>query len=342
MIGPSVTQLFRNLSLALQEHLEPGSEIVLSELDHESNVAAWLQLAKWRGLTVKWWTAHDKRNPYLDPKVLRGLMTDRTRLVACTHSSNILGTINDIKAIARVVHATPGAFLCVDAVAFAPHRQVDVKDLQVDFYAFSWYKVGGRLSRHRRRPPLRLGGVVLTVRQVYGPHISTLYAAASTHSSLSSLGHYFKPRAALEDMIGLAAANYELTASLPHVIEYLSKIPWSAVAAYEEKLTDILISYLNSRPDIKIWGEPVADAAKRVPVISFTVDGRSSQDVVESVEQRSDFAIRWGSFYSNRLVAGVMGLDEKDGVVRVSLLHYNTEEEVNALVGVLEAVLERK
>ena len=98
-------------------------------------------MAAFRGLTVKWWDAKDKTNPQLDPAVLKTLLSEKTRLVACTHTSNILGTISDIKHIAQTVHTVPGALLCVDAVAYAPHREVDVKELEVDFYAFSWYKV---------------------------------------------------------------------------------------------------------------------------------------------------------------------------------------------------------
>ncbi|CAD0054027.1 unnamed protein product [Aureobasidium pullulans] len=305
VLGPSTTQLFRNLSLALYEHLTPGSEIILSKLDHEANVASWLQMAEWRNLT---------QNPKLEPSVLKSLLSEKTKLVCCTHTSNILGTISDIKQIAKTVHTVPGALLCVDAVAYAPHRQVDMRDLDVDFYCFSWYKV-------------------------YGPHIAMLYAKQSSQSSLQTLGHYFKGSATLEDKLGLAAANYELTASIPKVCEYLSQIPWDAISGHEEKLQGILIDYLNSRSDVKIWGEPVADAAKRVPVISWTVDGRSSKDIVDAVEAKSDFGFRWGAFYSNRLVQEVMGLDPVDGVVRVSLVHYNTEDEIKQFVKVLDEVL---
>ncbi|THY92426.1 PLP-dependent transferase [Aureobasidium pullulans] len=314
VLGPSTTQLFRNLSLALYEHLTPGSEIILSKLDHEANVASWLQMAEWRNLTVKWWDAPDKQNPKLEPSVLKSLLSEKTKLVCCTHTSNILGTISDIKQIAKTVHTVPGALLCIDAVAYAPHRQVDMRDLDVDFYCFSWYKV-------------------------YGPHIAMLYAKQSSQSSLQTLGHYFKGSATLEDKLGLAAANYELTASIPKVCEYLSQIPWDAISGHEEKLQGILIDYLNSRSDVKIWGEPVADAAKRVPVISWTVDGRSSKDIVDAVEAKSDFGFRWGAFYSNRLVQEVMGLDPVDGVVRVSLVHYNTEDEIKQFVKVLDEVL---
>lgn len=98
-------------------------------------------MAARQGLHVKWWTPTDPLNPKLLAKDLCSLMTERTRFVSCTHVSNILGSIHDIKAIADVVHRTPGALLCVDGVAFAPHRQLDVRALGVDFYVFSWYKV---------------------------------------------------------------------------------------------------------------------------------------------------------------------------------------------------------
>ena len=129
----------RNLSYALK--FEAGDELILSKLDHEANISAWVQIADVRGLSIKWWTSDDKQSPKLDPEVLKALLTERTRLVACTHTSNILGTISDVKKLAEIVHTVPGAMLCVDGVAFAPHRQVDVKALNVDLYAFSWYKV---------------------------------------------------------------------------------------------------------------------------------------------------------------------------------------------------------
>lgn len=262
-------------------------------------MASWLQLAAWRNLTIKWWDSPDKQNPKLDCGVLKSLLTERTKFVACTHTSNVLGSIIDIKKIAQTVHTIPGALLCVDAVAYAPHRQVDVRDLEVDIYTFSWYKV-------------------------YGPHLAMMYVEESSQTYLNTLGHFFKKGRSLEELLGLAAANYELTASIPTVCQYLSNIPWNTIEKHEEKLQGILIDYLNSRKDVSIWGEPVADSSKRVPVISFTVEGRSSKDVVEAVEAKTDFGFRWGAFYSNRLVEEVMGLDPVDGVIRVSLVHYNT------------------
>lgn len=207
--------------------------------------------------------------------------------------------------------------LCVDGVALAPHRQVDVKDLDVDFYvsrptvgqqllriqAFSWYKV-------------------------YGPHIAQLYASSRVHSQINSLGHFFKGSDTLDLKLNLASANYELTNSIPHVVEYFGPDPtatWDAMADYEEKLQRILLDYLNGNDRVTIYGDPRADKSVRVPVVSFTVDGMKSQGLVEEVEKRSRFGFRSGHMYSHRLVREVMGLEDvEDGVVRVSLLHYNT------------------
>nr|OQO25863.1 hypothetical protein B0A51_07949 [Rachicladosporium sp. CCFEE 5018] len=315
VIGPSTTQLFRNLSLSLYEHVTPDSEIIISKLDHEANIASWVQLAEWRKCKIVWWDSPNRHNPQLDTEILKKLLTPKTRLVTCTHTSNILGTINDVKAIAATVHTIPGALLCVDAVAYAPHRAVDVRDWGVDFYSFSWYKV-------------------------YGPHIASLYASKEAQKSMITLGHFFKSNDSLENLLGLAAANYELTASIPEVCKYLQDVPWDQIAVHEEKLQKILIDYLNSKPDVyQIWGQPVADKEKRVPVISFTVKGKSSKDIVDAIEAKSDFACRWGAFYSNRLCEEVMGLDPVDGVVRVSLVHYNTEDEIKGYVKVLDEVV---
>lgn len=317
VFGPSTTQLFRNLSIALK--IEPGSEIILSNLDHEANLAPWVQLAGWKGLTVKWWipTKNTKSNPRLEPDDLKALLTPKTRLVCCTHTSNILGTITDVARLSQVIRETnPSTLFCVDAVAYAPHAPVDVKAFGVDFYSFSWYKV-------------------------YGPHVSMLYVSEKAKNELQSLGHYFKSRDTLEEMLGLAAGSYECTQAIPQVVEYINKVGWDAVAQQEQEIQEILLSYLRSKPDsIKIYGEPSSDRKIRVPVISFRVKGQSSIGIIDGIEARSDFGCRNGHFYSKRLCEKVLGIsDADDGVIRCSLLHYNTIEEVKGLVKVLDEVI---
>lgn len=319
VFGPSTTQMFRNLSVALKT--EPGDELIISKLDHEANIASWVQLAEWKGLTLKWWvpSKDTNSNPKLVPEDLKKLLNEKTRLVACTHTSNILGSVTDIAPLAEVIHATsPRALFCVDAVAYAPHAAIDVKALGVDFYSFSWYKV-------------------------YGPHIAMLYVKQSAQKELVSLGHYFKAGDTLEEMLGLAGANYEAVQSVPEVISYLQKVGWSNISKQEEELQEILLSFLRSKPDvIKIYGDPSSDRSLRVPVISFRVKGHSSLAVIDAIEAKTSYGCRSGHFYSKRLCGDVLGIqDADDGIIRCSLLHYNTKEEVTGLVDVLKGIIEQ-
>ncbi|KXX75371.1 putative cysteine desulfurase [Madurella mycetomatis] len=325
VIGPSITQLFRNVSYALD--FKGGDELVVSALDHEANIAPWVDLARRQNLVLKWWKANAdapdaKTNPKLLASDLAALLTDRTRLVSCTHVSNVLGSIHDVKTIAATVHAhNPNTLVCVDAVAYAPHRKIEVKDLGVDLYSFSWYKV-------------------------YGPHCAILYASPLAQSALRSLGHFFSPHSTLEYKLALAGSSYELVHSIPAVVEYLDGggeevSKWEGISAQEGKLQEGLLHWLNARSDVTVWGERSADVRLRVPTISFTVERWGSRELVEEVEKESNFGFRWGSFYSRRLVKETLGLGD-EGVVRVSMVHYNTVDEVERLIEVLERVLARR
>jgi selenocysteine lyase/cysteine desulfurase len=284
---------------------QEGDELIVSAIDHEANIAPWVDLAERQKLVLKWWKPNTDApdagtNPKLLASDLEGLLTGRTRLVTFTHASNVLGTTHDVKAITSTVHSRNSkAMVCVDAVAYAPHRKIDVKDLGVDFYTFSWYKV-------------------------YGPHISILYASPLALSNLVSLGHFFNPHATLQDKLGLAGASYELVHAIPAVAEYLDG-KWEGIVAHEGQLQQTLLAWLNARADATVWGERSAEVAVRVPTVSFTFHGWDSKRFVEAVEAESEFGFRWGSFYSVRLVEDVLALPE-EGVVRVSMVHYNTGE----------------
>ncbi|POR36536.1 Uncharacterized protein TPAR_03246 [Tolypocladium paradoxum] len=277
VFGASTTQLLRNLSYALR--FAPGDEIVVSAIDHEANIAPWVDLAERQGLVLKWWKPAAGTDPRLLSGDLETLLSPSTRLVTCTHASNILGTITDVKAIAAAAHGV-GALVCVDGVGYAPHRPIDVKALGVDFYAFSWYKA-------------------------YGPHIAMLYASCRAQTHMKSLGHFFNPSVTLADKLGLSAASYEPCQGKHHVTIY-------GVASPASNL--------------------------RVATVSFTVENWKPKDLVVAVEAETTYAIRWGAFYSNRLVRDTLGLDEQ-GVVRVSMAHYNTLDEVIGLIRALEMVI---
>ncbi|KAI1653615.1 PLP-dependent transferase [Daldinia decipiens] len=318
--GSSTTQLLRNLSFTLPFH--PGDEIVVSSIDHEANIAPWKDLAARLNLALKWWTPQQppkSTNPRLLPADLAPLLSPRTRLVTCTHASNVLGSIHDVKAIADAVRgAAPDALLCVDGVAYAPHRPVDVKALGVDFYVLSWYKV-------------------------YGPHVAMLYGSRRAQGQMRSLGHFFNPHATLENKISLGSGHYELVQSIPAIVDYIGPPTpgslWPSIAQHESRLQSTLLAYLASKPgQVTIYGEPSADASVRLPTVSFAVAGCDSRALVETLERTTNYGFRWGAFYSNALVHDFLGLGPS-GVVRVSMAHYNTLDEIKGFIEALDGVI---
>ncbi|EFQ28760.1 aminotransferase class-V [Colletotrichum graminicola M1.001] len=320
VVGASTTQLFRNLAHALA--FDKGDEIIVSAVDHEANIASWLDLASRQGLTVKWWKPAGAPNPKLTVENLEPLLSEKTRLVAFTHASNILGTIHDVAAIAAAVHKeTPKGLVCVDGVAYAPHRPLDVQALGVDFYAFSFYKV-------------------------YGPHTAMLYASRSVQDRhMRSLGHFFNPSGSLEGKLGLAGGSYELVSAVPRVLEYLGtpdSEEWKYKVEQERLLQLTLLQYLNGRDDVTVYGETDAGTERRVPTISFRVKGWGAKELVAAVEKDTDFGFRWGHFYSYRLIKEILGLDPADGIVRVSMVHYNSLDEIKSFVAALDEALRTK
>lgn len=165
---------------------------------------------------------------------------------------------------------------------------------------------------------------------MYGPHLAQLYASTRIHDQIDSLAHFFKPTDTLDHKLNLASANYELTASIPAVVAYFGPDPaatWAGMVAHEEQLQAILLQFLVADDRVTIIGECSAAQELRVPVVSFVVRGVKSQRLVEAVEARSRYGFRSGHMYSHRLLRDVCGLEDvDDGVVRVSLLHYNTGE----------------
>ena len=175
-----------------------------------------------------------------------------------------------------------------------------------------------------------------------------LYASTKAKARIGSLGHYFHAGDSLTNKLGLASASYELVAALPKVIRYFGdnreerRERWDAISRHEEGLQRILLNYLINRSDVKVYGYSSADRTKRVPVISFWVTGRNSQSIVKEIEQKSLFGCRSGHFYSKRLVDEVLNVQDESGVIRVSLVHYNTEEEIEGFVEILDDVLESR
>lgn len=315
VIGPSTTQLVANLTLAMERRLAPGDEIIVTAADHHANIGAWQRLAR-RGVVLRTWPL-DPDSLRLEARGLVPLLTDRTRLVAFTHVSNVLGGIHDVAALTRIAH-DHGAQVCVDGVAYAPHRAIDVRAWDVDYYVFSFYKV-------------------------YGPHLAMLYGKRALLESLDTINHEFIGKE-LPYKLQPGGINYELTYGLTGITAYLDALggkaaAFDAIAAYEERLAEPLLGFLRGRRGVRICGERVADRARRVPTISFSVDGGSPEAIVRAVDGHG-IGIRHGHFYSHALMRG-LGVEQRGGVIRVSMVHYNTTAEIERLVTVLDAALPR-
>ncbi|MBD2751020.1 cysteine desulfurase-like protein [Microvirga sp. BT688] len=321
VLGPSTTVLAQVLARAMESGLKPGDEIVVTNFDHESNIGPWRALEK-RGIVIKEWSIN-RESFEINLDDLDRLMTERTRLVAVTHASNILGTINPIKEIARRVHER-GAEIVVDAVAYAPHRAVNVRDLDVDYYIFSFYKT-------------------------YGPHFAVMYGKYEKLLELDGLYHYFYGREKVPMKLEPGNTNYELAWGSAGIVDYIDALGGSTgdraaidrafdkIASHETLLGEKLLAYLRDRNDVRIVGRRDSATQHRVPTIAFKVNGRDSEEIVRSTEA-DRIGIRFGDFHSRRLIEH-LGLAGGNGVVRVSMVHYNTPEEVDRLIASLDRAL---
>ena len=326
VIGPSSTMNVRVLARALLPRFAPGDEIVVTNLDHETNIGAWRALEA-EGLRVREWR-FDPERLELTLEGLEPLLTQRTRLVCFTHCSNLVGTVHDAETIIRRVHEA-GALACVDGVACAPHRRVDVKALDADFYFLSIYKV-------------------------FGPHLGMLFGKRELLLRARGQNHFFIPEDDIPYKLEPGNVVHELTAALPAIPEYLLALdarqhpdsPASeaarlgrilgVISRYEAALVTPLLDFLRSRRDVRIIGRATADA-HRAPTVSFVVAGRDSSEIPARLDAEQ-IAIRYGHFYAHRAVEA-LGLHGRNGVVRVSMVHYNTPDEVTRLIAALERAL---
>jgi cysteine desulfurase family protein (TIGR01976 family) len=319
IVGPSTTQLLHNLVLSLlaSGQLAPGDEVVVSEAEHEANAGPWKRLAT-RGVTVRTWPI-DRQTWRLEPGGLLPLLTARTKLVAFTHVSNLLGTLHDVPALTRLVHAH-GARVCVDGVAYAPHRAIDVRAWDVDFYVFSAYKV-------------------------YAPHLGVLYARRDHLEALAGINHEFITRGAYKLQPG--NLNFELTYSLLGLTEYIAalggpSLAFAKIAAHEEQLSSRFLSHVSTWPNVRLLGEPLADRSLRVPTFSLALSDRSPEAVVRAVDPQG-IGIRHGDFYSKALARALVPTSVPasvdPSVMRISMAHYNTLDEIDRAASAISSAL---
>ncbi|MBN7808455.1 cysteine desulfurase-like protein [Agrobacterium rosae] len=325
IFGSSTTALLQNLARAMQSQLSAGDEIIVTVSDHESNIGPWDRLQD-AGVKLKFWPLN-KETLTLDLADLAPLMSERTKMVCVTHVSNILGSVNPIREIADFVHAR-GAKICVDAVAYAPHRAVDVQAFDVDYYVFSLYKT-------------------------YGPHYALMYGKYDLLLELDTLYHYFYGKDKVPGKLEPGNPNYELAYSTCGIVDYLTALgeqagetgtvrqkieaAFAAITAQENLLTERLLSYLRSRNDCRIVGQTTNHGETRVPTIAFRFDGREAGDLCKAMDGEN-IAMRFGDFHSRRL-AEYLGFTDHGGMLRVSMVHYNTLEEVDRFTAALDRIL---
>jgi cysteine desulfurase family protein (TIGR01976 family) len=329
--GMNATSFIRQVSLAIGQMLGGREEIIVTDLDHEANVATWLALER-MGAVIRWWHAREDGRLYTDD--LQPLLGARTRLVACTLASNAIGSIVDVRSVSALTHAAGGE-LFVDAVHYGPHGPIDVQALGCDYLVCSGYKI-------------------------FSPHMGFLWGRHAALRALPTFREQFIP----DEPPGKLEAGtfiYENVAGMAAAVDYLASVgrriggsdgdvdpetlrrdcreAMLGIQAYERTLSAALLERLKPL-GARIYG--IADPGRvhdRVPTVCFTLPGRSPAQIVAAAAQ-ADIGIRDGHMYAPRLMQR-LGLAADTGAVRVSLAHYNTHAEIDRLAQVLERLCAR-
>ncbi len=319
VFGQNMTSLTFTLSHALRRTWQAGNEVVVTSLDHDANVAPWMLAAEDAGATVRTWEFHPE-DCTLRADDLAALLNERTRLVAFTHGSNIVGTIPDVSGAIRLVREkAPGALVFLDAVHYTPHNPVDVQALDCDFLGCSAYKF-------------------------CGPHLGILYGK---HRHLEGLQNY-KVRASTNLPPGkweTGTQSFESIAGLRACLGYLAGLGGGNVRAamervkeYETTLSRRFLSQVFDRvPGLRLYGlRDLADAARRTPTFAVTLEGYTPRAVAERLGEQGTF-VGDGHYYAIGVVDR-LGLADRGGVVRLGFAHYNTPDEVDRVVTALAEI----
>ncbi len=328
VIGPSTSLNVYVLANALRPLWDDDSEVIVAVQNHEANSAPWRRLSE-TGIKVLDWPVLPETGD-LDIKVLENLLSDRTRLVAFPHVSNILGAINDVRAITSLVHKA-GAQVCVDGVACAPHRAIDVKCWGVDYYTFSFYKV-------------------------FGPHMGCLYGKQEHLLTAKNQGHYFFADNDIKHKLNPAGPQHEIVAALQGIDDYFAilshhhldpapkdiftrqKSLFTLITEHEERLASKILDFLKTKPHLRLFGPFDSSKFVRVPTFSFTVEEKTSREIPIALAKKG-IAVSNGHFYAKRLIDTMGIMDAEDGIVRISIAHYNTHEEIDRLIKALDEII---
>ncbi len=317
VLGPNMTTLTYRLATALADTWRPGDEVIVSRLDHDANVRPWVQAAARAGAVVRW-AEVDAATGELPADQYAGLLSERTRLVAVSAASNVIGTRPDVPAITGMARSA-GALSYVDGVHATPHGPVDVRALGSDFYATSAYKWSG-------------------------PHIGMVIARPALLESLRP-GKLVPSPDTVPERFELGTPPYADLAGVTAAVDHLAglddaatgsrreRILTSMAAAerHEQRLFGVLLGGLDGMRHVTTYGK----AARRTATAYFTVAGHTPQQVAEHLAGRR-INVWNGHNYAWELT-GVLGIRDSGSAVRAGLVHYNDESDVSRL---LEAVVE--
>ncbi len=325
IIGGSTSINLYVLSNALKYSIKPGDEIIVTNQDHEANISPWRRLSE-NGAVIKEW----KINPdtaELEIEKFEELLNNKTKIVAVTHCSNIVGSVNDLKKISNLAHKY-NAIVIGDGVSYAPHGFPDVKDLEVDFYTFSLYKT-------------------------YGPHLALLYGKKDILKNLPNQNHQFLD-GDYPYTINPGGPNHEELVSLIGINEYIEKLynhhfendkitlrnkvekVNDLISKHEEIIANPILEYINNNKKLKLIGKNIITNKNRAPTVSFTARDKSSKEL-SKILVANKIATRNDNFYAWRCL-DALKIDTNDGVVRVSMTHYNSIKDTNKLIEVLENI----
>lgn len=295
-----------------EEFMEEGDEVILSVMEHHSNIVPWQLLAARKGIAIKVIPMNDRGELLLDE--YKKLFSDRTKIVSVMQVSNVLGTVNPVKEMIAIAH-THGVPVLIDGAQSVPHLKVDMQDMDADFFAFSAHKIYGptgvgvlygKEEWLDRLPPYQGGGEMIQ-------HVSF---EKTTFNELP-----FKFEAGTPDYVG--------TTGLAKALDYVTGLGIDNIAAHEHELTTYAMQRLKEIPDIRIFGE----AEHKSSVISFQVGNIHHFDMGTLLD-RLGIAVRTGHHCAQPLMQR-LGVE---GTVRASFAVYNTKEEIDALVAGVERV----
>jgi len=324
IFGQNMTTITLHLSRSLAHTLGPDDEVVVTRMDHDANVSPWLLMARDVGATVRW-IDFDPETYRYDESSVDAAITSKTKLVAVNYASNAIGTVNDVASVARKAHAV-GALVFVDAVQYAPHFLTDVKAIECDFLACSPYKF-------------------------YGPHQGMAWGRRELLESLSP----YKVRPAddtLPSRWETGTQSHEGMAATLGAIEHFEWMGstmgsggatrreriaagFEVMVDYERELGRYLIEGLKAIPGVTIHGLTAAeDLGDRVPTIGMVKEGSDPDSLAQKLADANIFV--WPGHYYAIEVIERLGLTEKGGMLRIGLGQYNTREEVDALLNVLD------